>query len=73
MCKSQVNMAVMHGVFFADNDELFPQLTCHAIAENIADAIRIFVLSAESVVPIITATVNMPLADALDIGAQAES
>jgi hypothetical protein len=39
------------------------EISCHAIAEGVADVIRVFVMSPNSVVPVITATVNMPLAE----------
>ena len=41
------------------------EVTIHAIMEGICDTIRIFVLSAGSVVPVITATISMPLADSI--------
>eukprot|EP01043_Picozoa_sp_COSAG02_P047516 COSAG02_NODE_4563_length_5214_cov_17.431085_6_plen_109_part_00 len=39
------------------------EISCHAIAEGVADVIRVFVMAPNSVVPVITATVNMPLAE----------
>lgn len=39
------------------------EVTAVCLEEGVSDAIRVFVLSAKSAVPVITATVNMPLAE----------
>ena len=44
-------------------DRYKTEISCHAIAEGVADVIRVFVMSPKSIVPVITATVNMPLAE----------
>ena len=41
------------------------EVTARALLENAADQIRVFVLSPSSVVPVITATVNMPCSETL--------
>ena len=39
----------------------------HALIEGVADKIRVYVLADKSIVPVVFATVNMPVADNLII------
>ena len=43
------------------------EVMIHALIEGVADKIRVYVLADKSIVPVVTATVNMPVADNLSV------